>query len=223
MMSKCLNCNINIDGNNKTCPLCNYNVRNKSNSKVAYPKYETVKKNNNKIFTSIYLIILIIVILYLSINFIFDINQINILFTIILTLVIPIIIVSRNIFSDKIAIGYKILMIYATVSTLLMIIDGFTNFNKWSTTYVIPIMTVVIAMIFTIVAMFKKKLFKEYIGYLIIIFFISFCPIILFAFSLANSIWTSILTLAYCLVITIILLIFSFNKFKDEIKKRFNS
>jgi hypothetical protein len=118
--------------------------------------------------------------------------------------------------------GRKILSGYLIVSAFLVALDLFSGFLKWSTTYVIPFLTIFVALVFTILAVRGSKYLNEYLGNLLAIFFISLCPIIIYLFSLSTQAWTSMVAILYCLLTVVGLLLFMGKDFREEIKKRFH-
>jgi hypothetical protein len=118
--------------------------------------------------------------------------------------------------------GRKILNGYLIVSAFLVALDVFSGFLKWSTTYVIPFLTIFVALVLTILAVRGKKYLNEYLGNLLAIFFISLCPVIIYLFSLSTQAWTSMVAILYCLLTVVGLLLFMGKDFRKEIKKRFH-
>ncbi|MEG2348544.1 MAG: DUF6320 domain-containing protein [Clostridia bacterium] len=218
-MSKCFDCNVNVKSSNRVCPLCNKKVKNKDKNSISYPKY--IKNKNAKLNKYINIGIFLLTILLILINLLNTSTE-NVVLNYIFIICLFSFIIAKNILSSKISLGTKVIIIYFLVLALLVIIDIYNGFNRWSTTYVAPIMNVCVTIVFTFVALNKKNLFKEYIGYLIIVFFLTLIPLILYALSLSNSIWFSISSLIYFLLTIFIFLIFSYGNFKEEIKKRFN-
>ncbi len=124
--------------------------------------------------------------------------------------------------SKRINVGGKILRLFMAFSVSVILIDISNGFSKWSTTFVIPFTTVVVALLFTIIAVTKKNNFKEYFGYLLATAFISICPIALYLLNLTGQLWSSLVASLACLIISIGLYIFSGQSLKDELKKRFH-
>ena len=124
--------------------------------------------------------------------------------------------------SKRIKTGGKILGCFWILAFWIFLIDIFTGFGKWSTTYVVPFMTIIVTFLITLIALARRRLYKEYMGYLLIALFTGICPILLFAFFLSNLLWTCISAVVYSLLTIIGLLIFSDKNFKKEIIKRFH-
>jgi hypothetical protein len=118
--------------------------------------------------------------------------------------------------------GRKILSGYLILSAFLIALDRFSGFLKWSTTYVIPFLTIFVALVFTILAVRGSKYLNEYLGNLLAIFFISLCPILIYLFSLSTQAWASMVAILYCLLTVVGLFLFMGRDFRDELKKRFH-
>lgn len=127
-----------------------------------------------------------------------------------------------SIYSNTISPGGKLLNMYIAFIGCVFVIDICTGFDKWSTTYIVPFSTMTLTAIFTILAVRGKKRYEEYLGYLLAVFFISLCPILIFLFSLSQLAWTSFLAALYSFLTAIGLWIFSEKSFRSELKKRFH-
>lgn len=127
----------------------------------------------------------------------------------------------KRVVLSKTHLGSKILVQFFSISVLLIVIDGCTGFTKWSTTYIIPFLSIALTLLLSIFAT-RKSRWQEYMGYLLATFFISLSSFILFLLHLSNVIWTSVTAIVYTLLTVIGLIIFSDRKFKDEMKRRFH-
>jgi predicted nucleic acid-binding Zn ribbon protein len=223
-MTKCINCNVLVHGQHKHCPLCDRRLPNDGNNKTEYPAYKEIK-HQRKTFAiyKIYLFLTIASIIILVTTNLLTFHDHSALWSVIVTacLLFPLITV-RNIIVSKIHIGGKIFVQFVSLSVLLFVIDMDNQFSKWSTNYVIPILTIITTMIITIVAMSRKGLWFEYAGYLFAAFFISLCPLVFHVFKLADVLWPSVAAVVYSLLTMIGLFMLSDKEFKDEIKKRFH-
>ncbi|MEG2646000.1 MAG: DUF6320 domain-containing protein, partial [Clostridia bacterium] len=158
-MSKCFDCNVNVKSSNRVCPLCNKKVKNKDKNSISYPKY--IKNKNAKLNKYINIGIFLLTILLILINLLNTSTE-NVVLNYIFIICLFSFIIAKNILSSKISLGTKVIIIYFLVLALLVIIDIYNGFNRWSTTYVAPIMNVCVTIVFTFVALNKKNLFKEY-------------------------------------------------------------
>ncbi|MFZ2540038.1 MAG: DUF6320 domain-containing protein [Oscillospiraceae bacterium] len=222
-MNKCANCKVNVYPQHSKCPLCGKFLGATEQSETSYPKYNILQSKGELTTKKILLFLTIIscsILIFINI-FTWN-NSMNFWSIIVSACLVSLWTIVQTLFSKKNSIGTKVLSIYAALSVLLIVIDVCSGFYKWSTTYVVPFMTMTVTIIFTFCALGGKKRFKEYLGYLIAIFFISFCPIITFVFSLSMQGWSSLVAMFYCWLTTVGFLIFSGNNLKREIKKRFH-
>lgn len=217
------------------CPLCNMSISPEESpeappkitaAEIAYPTYSYGQKiESERVFTMQKLLFFLTVsacIISIFIN-IFTADRALFLWSLIVTVsLFSAWGIFKVLHSKATPIGLKLLALYGIAIVLTVTIDGCTGFEKWSTTYVIPFLTVALTLLFTAMASSMKKRFKEYLGYLIATFFISICPLLLFAFKLSTEVWTSLVALLSCVLSTLGLFIFSDDLFKEEIKKRFH-
>jgi hypothetical protein len=73
-----------------------------------------------------------------------------------------------------------------------------------------------------VIALTKRLLWSEYLGYLLATFFISLFPLAFYLFGFASLIWTGITAMLTSLLTIIGMFIFADKLFKEEMKKRFH-
>ncbi len=222
-MNRCDICGINVHPQHEVCPLCGKLLGNLSAGRTAYPPYKPETGSGGFTVSKLLLFLVISVsVISIFINILTS-GQNSVPWSVMvsLSLIFPWFIFSL-IKSKKMNTGTKILYSYIIASVYIIAVDIFGGFNKWSTTFVIPFLTVAIAVVFTSIAISTTENFESYLGYLTVIFFISFCPVIIFLFSLSTLVWTSLVAALYCLLTVIGLIIFKGDEFKHEIGKRFH-
>lgn len=124
------------------------------------------------------------------------------------------------VWAKTMGIGRKLIYIYGLIAVYLIVIDVFAGFTQWSTTYVLPFLTIAVVIVLTCIALSSNAKFNEYMGALLSIFFISLCPILIFLLSLSALAWTSFAAALYCLLTAIGLFIFKGRRFRREALKR---
>lgn len=223
MMNKCVDCKVEIFSNHAMCPLCGRHMENVQQCDIQYPKYTQPTERKNFLVKKCFLFLsLSIIILCIFINF-FTYKVSPTLWSLIVGSSIAFIwTMIRSLASKRISVGGKILIQFTSTSVLIVVIDVCAGFTQWSTTYVIPFLIITVTLMYTILAVRSKKSFREYFGYLLTIFFISFCPFFIYIFSLSTQAWSSLVAVLYCLVTAIALLIFIDDDLKEELKKRFH-
>lgn len=220
-MNRCENCCVNVYS--KQCPLCGKVFDNCLPSETDYPSYNL---NANKkldflakliLFLSISTILVTVFInifTYLNNRSLWSINVIASLLLVIAMLYM--------LKSKRISKSGKVFYSYCYTSLFMIVIDIANGLNKWSTTFVIPFLTIGLTLIFVIFASSNKNNFNDYFGYLLAIAFISFFPIMIYFLGLSSELWSSLVATLFCLIIAIGLYIFAGNAFKSELRKRFN-
>jgi hypothetical protein len=222
-MTRCKHCNVIVDNQHRQCPLCSRILDNDGESITQYPSYQKIYYQMKDFsITKIFLFLTIsAIIVLLTINLLTIQYYSQLWSTIpILCLLYAWITYKKTILSNT-HIGNKILVQFFSISALLLAIDICNGFSKWSTTYVIPFLSIALTLLLSIFAA-RKSYWQEYMGYLLATFFINLSSIVLLFFHLSNAIWTSITAIVYTLLTVIGLVIFSDRKFKEEMKKRFH-
>jgi len=213
---------VDVYPQHSVCPLCGKSLGAPVPSETSYPRYIRNNARNKFIIKKLFLFVTIVVCaISIFVN----------LFTLYEALTLWCVVVSVSMisswlticvtFENRFGIGRKILYYYAIISAFLIALDIYAGFSKWSTTYVIPFLTVAVAIVFTIMAASSRKNYRDYLGVLIAVFFVSLCPIIIYIFSFSTQAWTSFIAVLYCILTMLGLVIFSGRNFKQEIKKRF--
>lgn len=222
-MTRCKHCNVIVDNQHRQCPLCSLALENGGQSITQYPNYQKIYyQMNNFTVTKIFLFLTIsAIIILLTINLL-TIQQYAYLWSLIpITCLIYVWITVKKVILSKANLGSKILIQFFSISVLLLVIDVYTGFSKWSTTYIIPFLSIAMTLLLSIFAA-QKSHWQEYMGYLLATFFINLSSFILLLFHLSNEIWTSVTAIVYTLLTVIGLIIFSNRKFKEEMKRRFH-
>ncbi|HEX3038056.1 MAG TPA: DUF6320 domain-containing protein [Oscillospiraceae bacterium] len=222
-MTRCKHCNVIVDSQHPQCPLCSRVLENSGQSITQYPNYKKVYyQMNNFSVTKIFLFLTIsVIVILLTINLL-TIQHYACLWSLIpITCLLYVWITYRKVILSNSHLGSKILIEFFSLSVLLLVIDICSGFSKWSTTYIIPFLSIALTLLLSIFAA-RKSHWQEYMGYLLATFFISLSSFILFIFHLSSVVWTSVTAIVYTLLTVIGLIIFSDRKFKEEMKRRFH-
>ena len=222
-MNQCSICKVSVHPQHEACPLCGKRLGASGSSATSYPKYAFNEGDAGFTMTRLLFFLMIAacaITVFINI-FTFDQKPTPWSAIVVLSFLFlwRIIVIVRT---RKANAGRKILGGYAILSAFLIGLDIYSGFLKWSTTYVIPFLTVFVAFVFTVLAMRGKKTLREYMGYLLAVFFISLCPAITFLLSLSTQAWSSLVAILYCFLTVVALIIFMGGNFRGEIKKRFH-
>ncbi len=222
-MHRCDACKVLVHPQHGFCPLCGKRLGTPGESATAYPRYAADRSTAGFTLGRLVCFLLIAVSAICVFINIFTYRQAPSLWSalVVLSLVFPVWIVGV-VRARKADAGRKILKSYGIVAAFVIGLDLFSGFAKWSTTYVLPFLTICVALVFTVLAVRSKKKFTQYLGNLLAVFFISLCPAIIYLFSLSTQAWSSLVALLYCLLTVAGLVIFMGESFREEIKKRFH-
>lgn len=222
----CKNCHVSVADGHDRCPLCNQEIKDAKNNFAEYPDYSVttnLSPENNHIMRKTLLFlsvaggaisVFINGFTFEEVPFLWSVIAVVSLFSLWLGLIIMT--------SNKLNIAGKALSLCGLISVIVVTVDACTGFLKWSTTYVIPFLSVALTLFITIITLTKKSRFIEYFGYLLTTMFLSIIPIAIIIFPLSTVVWTSMISLIYSILTTVWMIIFADESFKSEIKKRFH-
>lgn len=224
---KCVNCSVTVISRHQKCPLCGASVRPLESDVLRdneffpeYPEYKESKLDKTKravfFITVAFSAIAVFVNLFsLTINRSFwSFIVVSCLFYVFISL--------KSVSSKKTHTGTKFLFQLIMLSALAVIIDVFSGFTMWSTTYVIPALSTASSFVITVFAASKKALYMEYLGYILTSLLISIVPAVLCIFSLSKQAWVGYAALLFSLIMLLGLYLFADKDFKREVKKRFH-
>lgn len=221
-MSYCNNCNLEIKTNKNKCPLCFKEFNNKQNKIIPeeYPSYESFYKMQNKInINKLILVCSITAIIALIIIDIFTSNKFN--WSVISASSVITAYFTYVCFTAKtLYMRQKLIIEFFIVLPLIIIIDIFTGFNKWSFNYVIAPLSAALNIAMFLIAVIDRKYFNEYVSYIISASFISMIMIILSLFNFVY--WSGLLAFIIAVICMIIMFIFFNKELIISIKKIFN-
>lgn len=221
-MSYCNNCNLEIKTNKNKCHLCFKEFDNKQNKVIyeEYPSYESFYKMQNKInINKLILICSITAVTALIIINVFTSNKFN--WSIISASSVITAYFTYVCFTSKsLYIRQQIIIEFFIILPLIIIIDIFTGFNKWSFNYVIAPLSAALNIAMFIIAVIDRKYFNEYVSYIISASFISMIMIILSLFNFVY--WSGLLAFIIAVICIIIMFIFFNKELIISIKKIFS-
>lgn len=220
-MNRCPNCKINTSQNH--CPLCNKEFTQSDKKITDYPVYKIDEHKVKKFFAKLLLFIAISCSLILIFVNVFTLSIHKNAWSVIASASLITCVIFFNVIKSKrLNTGGKIFRLYVTVCLFLIIVDSLSGFLKWSTTYVVPFMTIAVAIVFTIIAKSARNRMNEYFGYILATAFISIIPLILYIMGLTTKLWSSLAAVLCCVIIAVFLFIFSEDNLKNEVRKRFH-
>ncbi len=221
-MSYCNNCKLEIKTNKDICPLCLKELNNNDNKLIyeEYHSYEWFYKLQKKInvqkivLLSSLTAIIALIIINISTNSKYNWAVISIISILSAYFTYVCFTASTLYLRQKLLIEFFILI------PLIIIIDIFTGFYKWSFNYAIPFLSIGLNIAMFLIDVIDRKYFNEYVSYVISISFISILMIILPLFHFVF--WSSLSALGVGIIIILAMLILFNIDFISSIVKIFH-
>jgi|WetSurMetagenome_2_1015567.scaffolds.fasta_scaffold52764_2 hypothetical protein len=229
---RCPACGIEILTANRFCPLCGIHIELTSGQKSAdsaeitqltaacrYPEYRERKPDTAK--TALFFVTCVVSIVSLFINY-FTFAQNHFLWSFII--ISSVFFIYKTVFiwiSPVYYTGLKLFTQFFWTSQLMIVIDLLTGLSFWSFSYAIPLFSIIITFILTILTICNRKNHQEYTGYMTAAVFLSVVPFIISLFPFIKVKWPSWAAMLYALMTVFALFLFSRRQFKAEVKKRF--
>ncbi|MEI0493122.1 DUF6320 domain-containing protein [Brachyspira intermedia] len=221
-MAYCNNCRLKIKTNRNICPLCLKELNNNDNNIIneEYHSYEWFYEMQKKInaqkivLLSSLAAIIVLIIVNISTN-----SKYN-------WAVISVISILCSYFTyvcftaDTLYLRQKLLIEFFILMPLVIVIDIFTGFYKWSFNYVIPFLSLGLNIAMFLIAVIDRKYFNEYVSYIMSASFISIMMIILPLFNFV--LWSSLSALGGGIIIILAMLILFRIDFISSIIKIFH-
>lgn len=222
-MKKCEYCGVLVDESLHYCPLC-HRIMEDAGNKLEnswYPDYPVQSiQSRQKFKKKVFLFLLITAIsICLLINLLSGISTPWFLFVACPLLYALLLI---NTILSKLHTGTKILLQVMGISVLLFTLDLLSGYKRWSVNIFIPFLFIAGTFTITIIILKKRMLWSEYIGYVIVMIFLGFLPVLLYLTGVSDELWASAVSALYSLLTTIGMLLFSKKQFKNELVRRFH-
>ena len=219
-MPYCNNCKLEIKANK--CPLCFSEVENKNTYNEEYPSYDwyykKIKKVNAKKIVSLVAVSAIVIIMLVNISTSSKYNWAMISIVSVASAYFTYICFTSSIFYLR----QKLLIEFFILLPLVIIIDIFSGFYKWSFNYVMPFLSLGLNVSMLIIGIIDHKYFNEYVSYIISAAFISMLIIILPLFF--NFLyWSSLAAFGSGIIVILTMIILFRNEFILSLKKIFNA
>jgi hypothetical protein len=228
-MKYCKKCNITLNTQRMTCPLC-FHVLEKTPEESAtvyapYPGYQPKSYKDG---------ILVKLFIFLSIVAIFISIIVNIMTwslnpspwsAIVVGCVLYAWILIKNTVIAKINIGRKLVFQTIALPLLLVVIEKYTFSPKpWALDYVTPFLTVIATLAVLMLVFIRSTKYGEYVIYLLVINFLGLVPLILyFTFpGLITVMWPSVVAGSIGFLTFLGMWVFAGSETRNELKKRFH-
>ncbi|WP_010096418.1 DUF6320 domain-containing protein [Ornithinibacillus scapharcae] len=221
-MNYCHNCGVLIE--HVTCPLCHRKVANPTDTikDNLYPEYRemAIKKGYSFIRRIVTFISIVIISTCLLINFLVSPNHLWALY-IVGAVIYLYVSINHTVYSFA-HTGSKIVGQVISFSIMVILIDITSGFQRWSVNFVIPFLIITATLLITIIILFKRMRWQEYVGFILAMIVMGFLPIGLYISGIATTLWACAITSLYALLTLIGMLTFSNKTFKEEFVRRFH-
>ncbi|EKV57342.1 DUF6320 domain-containing protein [Brachyspira hampsonii] len=222
-MSYCNNCRLKIKTNRNICPLCLKELNNNNDNMMINEEYHSYewfykmqKKINSKkiVLLSSLTMIIVLIIVNISTNSKYNWAVISIIS--ILCAYFTFICFTAN----TLYLRQKLIIEFFILIPLVIVVDIFSGFHKWSFNYVIPFLALGLNIAMFLIAIIDRKYFNEYVSYIVSSSFISIMIIILPLFHFV--LWSSLSALGGGIIIILAMLILFRIDFISSIIKIFH-
>ncbi len=228
-MKHCDKCNVDIQTNQKYCPLCHQILEgeNENIKQEIYPEYIPINRAVLPLTKKIMLFITVVTILSLSLINLFTYQSNPSLWSL-----IPIgatlyfwTVVRYGILSTQ-NIAFKLAFLTTILLIILNLIDQ--NYTQdpsskgWALNYVTPLALLTCNFAISVIIWIKRINYREYLIYLLSILVFSLIPLVLGFFKVITVLWPSIAAFGAAMFILLVIIFFFPKSIKNEIKKRFH-
>ncbi len=217
-MKYCNNCNVNVVGKRKICPLCQDRLTGDKSSEEVFPKVSFVYREYSMFFKVILLISIITATVSVGINIllpdtgawsVFILGGLGSVWASLITLLNQ----RKNIPKN---IVYQVM----TISVMALIWDFLIGWRGWSINYVIPLACVFAMISMAIISKIRRFPIEDYILYIIIDGLFGVIPILFILFGFLDVLYPTVICIATSIISLSTIMIFEDKKLMAEIKRR---
>lgn len=223
-MKICKKCQVKINTERKTCPLC-LGILTSLDDQVyenQYPKPSFVPEKRN-IFIRILSFLTILAILASILINIATYHQTKTLWSLIVIIGIGYFwILLKSTFRRKTNVPLRLVIQMVALSAVTIVIDKVSGNIGWSLNYVIPFLSM--ASLLSIISLLigNRVKYSEYLLYLLASVIFGIIPFLLWIFQIVSILWPSLSAASLSVATLIGMIVFADVETKEEIKKRFH-
>lgn len=216
-MNKCNNCKVVIENKLDECPLCS------AKTEVISPDYvfsypEIKKPYIYELINRILMLLAIggsVVCLFIN-NYVGDIPWSFICVGGYFYLYFS----AKGVFRKNNNLPLIVLVQITLISVLTVLIDYVIGWNGWSIDFVIPFIIIAGSVLLLVFGFITPTKYNEYIFYIFIITIIGAIPLVTLLFKVVTVKWPSLACFSYSIFTLLFMIIFSWRRFNNELKKR---
>lgn len=217
-MKYCNNCNVNVVGKRKICPLCQDRLSGDKPQEEIFPKISFVYREHTMFFKIMLLTSIIMATVSVALNILlysrgawslFILGGLGSVWASLITLINQ----RKNIPKN---IVYQVM----TISVMALIWDLLTGWRGWSINYVIPLACVFAMISMAIISKIRKLHIEDYILYIIIDGLFGIVPVIFILIGFLDVLYPSVICIATSVISLSTIIIFEEKSLRAEIKRR---
>jgi hypothetical protein len=214
----CNNCNVNVVGKRKTCPLCQDRLTGDKPQEEVFPKISFIYREHTMFFKIMLLISIITATVSVGLNILlantgawslFILGGLGSVWASLITAINQ----RKNIPKN---IVYQVM----TISLIALLWDLLTGWRGWSINYVIPLVCIFAMISMAIISKIRKLHIEDYILYIIIDGLFGIVPIIFIIFGFLDVLYPSVICIATSVISLSTIIIFEDKKLIAEVKRR---
>ena len=217
---KCYKCNVNINSNTHTCPLCKNELKREGTVEDVFPVIPTLHKGHGVFLKILALIFVASAIICIVVNLMVS-KRIS------WSLVVA---AANSCVALSVAMGIRkrhnfarlVFSEYILVVVGSILWDYFTGWKLWSLDFVLPLVTMVFIYISFIIRIFFPYQLRNYFMNLIFSCILGLVPMILLLMDITTIKWPTYVSAITSVVMMSSLLIFDGKKIKKELETRFH-
>ncbi|CAM3909456.1 MULTISPECIES: DUF6320 domain-containing protein [Paenibacillus] len=219
---RCDSCGVTVDPAHAVCPLCRRNTA--GGSKTAgnrwYPSYSAMPepRESGTFARSLIFMIMAVISITLVINVLGSRDVWWSLFVAPCVLYAWLLI--RHTWMSNSHLGAKIVVQWLGLSGMLLWINALSGGTAWSTGYVIPFLVMAATLLMTLLCIAKPLGWREFGGYLLLMVFLGFTPLLFFLLGLSHVLWPSVSAAMYALLTFGGMWLLADKGFRKEVKRR---
>jgi hypothetical protein len=217
-MKYCNNCNVNVTGKRKICPLCQGHLTGDKYQDEIFPRIPFAYIEHSRFFKMMLLISIIAAAVTVAVNILlpqrgawslFVLGGLGSVWVSIITAINKLKNIPKN-------IVYQVM----TISVIVLIWDVLMGWRGWSINYVIPFVCVFAMISMATISKVRKLHIEDYILYIIIDGLFGIIPVIFIIFGFLDVLYPSLICIVTSVIFLSAIIIFEDKRLIAEIRRR---
>ncbi len=224
-MKKCPQCQVEVNTERKTCPLCFALLQpgeGETPQLTPYPKYRSRAVRYNVFFRILTFLSIITAFVSIVVNVLTYRDHGKLWSLVVLAGLFYLWVLFRSTIRGYGNVPRRLVIQMLTLSALLYVIDRFSGNSGWALSYVIPFLSMASILAIIILLVSNTVKFGDYLSALLAASVFGFIPFILWLFDIVTTLWPSLSAASLSFSTIIGMFIFAGDHIKEELKKRFH-